>query len=70
VRWGLTGKVVYAWILTIPGSALIAALSYEMLKVIPADVVAFVGFAAAASAGVLFLRRRRQAAATVFAPPA
>ncbi len=34
VRWGVAGRVVWAWILTIPGSALIAALSVALLKAI------------------------------------
>jgi PiT family inorganic phosphate transporter len=29
VRWGLAGRIVWAWILTIPASALIGALVYE-----------------------------------------
>ena len=70
IRWGLTGKVLYAWVLTIPGSALIAVLSYEMLRVVPADIVVPVGFVAAASWLVLlFLRRRRQEIEPAFAPP-
>jgi PiT family inorganic phosphate transporter len=71
VRWGLTGRVVYAWVLTIPGAFLIALLSYETLRVIPADVVAPVGLAAALSWGLLFLLRRRRARTEepVFAPP-
>ncbi len=32
VRWGVAGRVVWAWILTIPGSALVAALSWWSLK--------------------------------------
>jgi PiT family inorganic phosphate transporter len=28
VRWGIAGNIVIAWIITIPASALIAALSY------------------------------------------
>ncbi|MBA3671075.1 MAG: inorganic phosphate transporter [Gemmatimonadaceae bacterium] len=31
VRWGLAGRIVWAWILTIPASALMAALSYYLL---------------------------------------
>ena len=31
VRWGVAGRIVWAWILTIPASALIAALTYELL---------------------------------------
>ena len=32
VRWGVAGRVVWAWILTIPGAATVAALLYLMLK--------------------------------------
>jgi len=31
VRWGLAGRIVWAWILTIPASALIAAIAYQLL---------------------------------------
>jgi PiT family inorganic phosphate transporter len=31
VRWGVAGKIVWAWILTIPASALIAALTFYLL---------------------------------------
>lgn len=31
VRWGLAGKIVWAWIITIPLSALLAAVSYHIL---------------------------------------
>jgi PiT family inorganic phosphate transporter len=32
VRWGVAGRVVWAWILTIPGAALLAALSLWLLQ--------------------------------------
>jgi PiT family inorganic phosphate transporter len=32
VRWGVAGRVVWAWILTIPASAIIAALTVELGK--------------------------------------
>ena len=32
VRWGVAGRVVWAWILTIPGAALMAALLFLLLK--------------------------------------
>ena len=70
VRWGLTGRVLYAWVLTIPGSALIAIGSYLVLQIVPATMVGVIGLAAALSWGVLFLiRRRRYTEAAVFAPP-
>jgi PiT family inorganic phosphate transporter len=31
VRWGIAGKIVWAWILTIPASALIAAITFYLL---------------------------------------
>ncbi|HYW31900.1 MAG TPA: inorganic phosphate transporter [Gemmatimonas sp.] len=31
VRWGLASRILWAWIITIPASALIAALSYKLL---------------------------------------
>jgi inorganic phosphate transporter, PiT family len=69
VRWGLTGRVIYAWVLTIPGSALIAGLSYEVLRVVPPAVAVAVGFIAAVSWLMLFLLRRRREREAVFAPP-
>jgi PiT family inorganic phosphate transporter len=32
VRWGVAGRIVWAWVLTIPGSALIGALTYYALR--------------------------------------
>jgi PiT family inorganic phosphate transporter len=34
VRWGLAGRIVWAWILTIPASAIMAAISYHLLALI------------------------------------
>jgi inorganic phosphate transporter, PiT family len=34
VRWGVTLKIVWAWIFTIPGAALIAGLSYVLIELI------------------------------------
>ena len=31
VRWGIAGRIVWAWILTIPASALIAAATYDLI---------------------------------------
>ena len=33
VRWGVAGRIVYAWILTIPMAAVIGALSYGILSI-------------------------------------
>jgi PiT family inorganic phosphate transporter len=69
VRWGLTGRVIYAWVLTIPGAALIAGLAYGMLTIVPAEFVAIAGLVSAASLAVLFLSRRRRREAVLYAPP-
>ncbi|HEX6988210.1 MAG TPA: inorganic phosphate transporter [Bacillota bacterium] len=32
VRWGVAGKILYAWLFTLPGSGLVAALSYAIFR--------------------------------------
>ncbi len=34
VRWGLAGRIVWAWVLTIPAAAVIAALSYLLVHAV------------------------------------
>ena len=34
VKWGVAGRIVWAWVLTIPMSALIAVIAYEIIVVI------------------------------------
>ena len=34
VKWGVAGRIVWAWILTIPAAGVIAALSYGVILVI------------------------------------
>jgi PiT family inorganic phosphate transporter len=34
VKWGVAGRIVWAWVLTIPAAGLIAALSYGIISVI------------------------------------
>jgi PiT family inorganic phosphate transporter len=31
VRWGVTTKILYAWIFTLPGAALLASLIYYLI---------------------------------------
>jgi PiT family inorganic phosphate transporter len=33
VRWGVAGRIVWAWVLTVPGAAAISAATYFLLKV-------------------------------------
>jgi PiT family inorganic phosphate transporter len=32
VRWGIAGRIVWAWLLTIPAAGIMAALSYMVLS--------------------------------------
>jgi PiT family inorganic phosphate transporter len=32
VRWGVAGNIVWAWIFTIPASAMVAAIGYEVAR--------------------------------------
>ena len=34
VRWGIANRIVWAWVLTIPLSALISALSYYLIALL------------------------------------
>ncbi|OYD06192.1 inorganic phosphate transporter [Paludifilum halophilum] len=34
VRWGIAGKILYAWIFTLPGTGLMGFLIYQVLKVL------------------------------------
>jgi len=36
VRWGVAGRIVWAWVLTIPCSAAIAALTWAILSALRA----------------------------------
>jgi inorganic phosphate transporter, PiT family len=57
VRWGVAGRIVWAWVLTIPAAATIAAVTYT-ITVSPFALVALVLAAAAVVAAVLAARRR------------
>jgi PiT family inorganic phosphate transporter len=35
IRWGVAYRIVWAWILTIPGSAVVAALTWYLLQLLP-----------------------------------
>jgi PiT family inorganic phosphate transporter len=72
VRWGLTRRVLVAWVLTMPGAALIAALTYWLLQLIPIDVIVPLGLLVATAWVLFFLQRRRTEGdtATPALPPA
>jgi inorganic phosphate transporter, PiT family len=68
VRWGVAGRIVWAWVLTIPAAGLVAAVVYA-ITVSPFALAALAVAVAAVAAALLAARRRaaRQPAET--APP-
>jgi inorganic phosphate transporter, PiT family len=59
VRWGVARRIVWAWIITIPAAALVAAVAYWVVT-LPNHVLAAV-LVAAALLGLTALATRRQA---------
>jgi PiT family inorganic phosphate transporter len=57
VRWGVAGRIVWAWVLTIPAAAAIAAVTYA-IAVSPFGLAALVLAAIAVIAAVLLAGRR------------
>jgi PiT family inorganic phosphate transporter len=57
VRWGVAGRIVWAWVLTIPAAAVIAAVTYA-ITVSPFAVAALVLAAVAVVAAVVAAGRR------------
>jgi inorganic phosphate transporter, PiT family len=64
VHWGLTGRILWAWVLTLPGAAAIAAVTYWLLQLIPIDVIVPIGLLVAAVWVLFFVQRRRTEADT------
>ena len=59
VRWGLTRRVLYAWVLTIPGAAAIAAASLVVIRLASGPMFfVFVAVALLAVLGIMVRRRR------------
>jgi PiT family inorganic phosphate transporter len=60
VRWGIAGRIVWAWVITIPAAAIIAAISYWLVARISHQALLLVvlGFALAAAIVALATRRR------------
>jgi PiT family inorganic phosphate transporter len=56
VRWGVAGRIVWAWVLTIPAAATIAAVTYAIT--VSAFAVAALALAVVAVAVALVARRR------------
>jgi PiT family inorganic phosphate transporter len=63
VRWGVAGRIVWAWILTIPAAAVMAAVTYAIT--VSAFAVAALILAAVFVVVVLAIRRNRRDVETV-----
>ena len=63
VRWGVAGRIVWAWVLTIPAAAVVAAITYTVT--VSSFAVAALVLAAVFVAVVLFIRRNRRDVETV-----
>jgi inorganic phosphate transporter, PiT family len=59
VRWGVAGRIVWAWVLTIPGAGLVAAVVYA-ITVSRFALVALVFAAVALAVAALAARRARE----------
>jgi len=72
VRWGVAGRIVWAWVLTIPAAAAIAAVTYA-ITVSPFALAALVLAAIAVVAALVIAGRRtarRESATAGSAEPA
>ena len=73
VRWGIAGRILIAWLVTIPAAGGVGALCYAVTR-LPAGGFLLTFLTAAASLAALLRWRRSRAAATIsaspYAPPA
>jgi PiT family inorganic phosphate transporter len=70
VRWGVAGNIVVAWILTLPGAALIGAVTFLVTRAFGTGAAGpiVVSTAILVGASVLFARRSREGAAPGVVP--
>jgi PiT family inorganic phosphate transporter len=70
VRWGVAGNIVIAWILTLPGAAVIGALTFLVTRLFGTGAVGpiVVSVAILIGATVLFAQRSREGAAPGVVP--
>src|SRR6266700_1256723 len=58
VRWGVAGRIVWAWVITIPASAIIAAVAYWLVARVNHGVVLVLLTALAVAAAIIVLALR------------
>jgi PiT family inorganic phosphate transporter len=71
VRWGVAGNIVVAWIVTLPASAGIGALTYGITRAFGTGAVGpiVVSVVALAGSAILFTKRAQQSSAVPAAEP-
>jgi inorganic phosphate transporter, PiT family len=67
VRWGIAGRIVWAWVITIPATAIIAAVTYWLVARLSHGLLAVlvIGLALAAAIFALILRHPRSTVGSV-----
>jgi inorganic phosphate transporter, PiT family len=72
VRWGVAGNILVAWILTLPGSAVIGGLTYLVTRIFGTGALGPIVVSAAILTGatLLFIRRSREGVAPGVVPVA
>jgi len=70
VRWGVAGNILVAWILTLPGAAVIGGLTYLVTRIFGTGALGpiVVSTAIVIGAGALFARRSREGLAPGVVP--
>jgi inorganic phosphate transporter, PiT family len=70
VRWGVAGNIVVAWILTLPGAAVIGGLTFVVTRIFGTGALGPIVVSTAILAGgvILFARRSREHAAPTAVP--
>jgi PiT family inorganic phosphate transporter len=58
VRWGVAGRIVWAWVITIPASAIIAAVTYWLVARLNHGLVLVIVLSLALAAAILALAMR------------
>ncbi|WP_423212840.1 inorganic phosphate transporter [Mycobacterium talmoniae] len=61
VRWGVVGRMVIAWLVTLPSAGAVGALTYKLVHAIGGYAGALVGFAVLAAVSLLIWLRSRKA---------
>jgi inorganic phosphate transporter, PiT family len=72
VRWGVAGNILVAWILTLPGAAVIGGLTYLVTRIFGTGALGpiVVSVAILTGAAILFARRSREGTAPGVVPAA